>query len=57
MSKIIDPIQLPVLEIVKPKVVDQKLIEPVKYYRINPMTYPKSIGNGLKPQKNKESHE
>ena len=57
MTKIIESSELPVDEIVKPKTVEQKLIEPVKYYRINPVKFPKRVGRGLKPQKTKDPHE
>lgn len=54
MTKPVDPVEILPEDIVKPKVVEQKKIVPVKYYRVNSSKSPKTDLKGLMPLKPKD---
>ncbi len=54
MTKLVDPVEISPEELVKPKVVEQKKIVPVKYYRVNPNKIMKADLKGLIPNKPKD---
>lgn len=56
MPKLTDPVEIEISpeELVKPKLVEQKKIIPVKYYRVNLNKSPKTDLKGLIPNKPKD---
>ncbi len=54
MTKLTDPVEILPEEFVKPKIVEQKKVVPVKYYRINLEKVSKTDLNRLMPTKPKD---